>query len=46
MTEQNNNRESICIDGCSINNKYVRDLGYVFTWNLENQINNLAEKMR
>ncbi len=46
MTIQDGKNQAICLDGCGINNQYLRDFGFIFTWNLESQINILAEKIK
>ena len=46
LTVQDENTESICLDGCGINNPWVRDLGAIFTWNLEGQVSEIAKEIR
>lgn len=46
LTMQDQNNISICLDGCGINNPYIRDLSAIFTWNLENQVNDLVKKIK
>jgi hypothetical protein len=42
MTKQDKDNISICLNGCGINNPYLRDLGAIFTWNLQRQIDEMV----
>tara|TARA_R110002110_G_C13469307_1_gene719847 strand:+ start:14947 stop:16173 length:1227 start_codon:yes stop_codon:yes gene_type:complete len=46
MTEQTDTQKSICIDGCAINNSDPRDLGAIFTFNLEKQVDSLVNTIK
>lgn len=37
---------NICLNGCGINNSYLRDFGAIFTFNLEQQVNEVIEKVK
>lgn len=46
LTVKDQNNISICLDGCGINNPYYIDLGGIFSWNLEAQINELVDDIK
>lgn len=47
LTDRDEKRvSSICLDGCGIKNNDVRDIGGIFTWHLEKQINDLIKKIQ
>lgn len=46
LTVKDSNNITKCIDGCAINNPYSRDLGGIFTWHLEKQVNDLAKEIK
>ncbi|WP_133137507.1 hypothetical protein [Legionella rowbothamii] len=37
---------NLCLNGCSIDNHYSQDLGAIFTFNLEHQVNEVVEKVK
>lgn len=46
LSEQNNNQRSICLDGCAIGNYDPRDLGAIFTFHLEKQLDALLPQIK
>lgn len=46
MTVQSDEQSSVCLDGCGVNNGDPRDLGPIFTFNLEAQVDNLVKQIR
>ncbi|MEN9449814.1 MAG: hypothetical protein RJA83_428 [Pseudomonadota bacterium] len=46
LVKKNSDTINICLNGCSIDNPYSRDLGAIFTFNLEHQVNEIIEKVK
>jgi hypothetical protein len=46
ITVKNDHSHSICVQGCGINNRDIRDFDYVFAFNLEKQVVGIAEEVK
>lgn len=46
LTVQDTNNISFCLAGCGIRNPYMRDLGGIFTWHLESQIDEMVKEIK
>jgi hypothetical protein len=45
MTIKSDGNESICVNGCGMDNKDIRDLGMIFSYHLANQVSAIARKV-
>jgi hypothetical protein len=45
MTVQNEGHASLCLEGCGVNNSDPRDMGAIFTFYLESQVNKVVEQI-
>ncbi|MGQ3890171.1 hypothetical protein ACQUW5_14230 [Legionella sp. CNM-1927-20] len=43
---KNDKTVNYCLDGCGINNQHPLDLGAIFTFNLEKQVNDIVKKVK
>ncbi|EHL30833.1 hypothetical protein [Legionella drancourtii] len=46
LVKKDSDTLNICLNGCSIDNPYSKDFGVIFTFNLEQQVNEVVEKVK
>jgi hypothetical protein len=46
LAKKDSDTINICLNGCSIDNPYLKDLGAIFTFNLEQQVNEIIKKVK